>query len=214
MPREDGGVRIRPISPPLLVEELAELIAPVRPSTRVRVAVDGPPVARPEDLADALAAPLRLRGRPAFRVSAWDFLRPASLRLESGRTDPDAFYDDWLDTGGLVREVLDPAHGSGQVLPALWDRETDRATRAPYVELPPDAVVLVDGAFLLGGVLPFDFSVHLRVSPAALRRRTPADEHWTLPAYERYESEASPTALADVVVRYDDPRHPALVESA
>ena len=47
--------------------------------------------------------------------------------------------------------------------------------------------------------------------PAALARRTPPDEAWTLPAYERYEDEVDPIGVADVAVRMDDPRHPALV---
>ena len=57
--------------------------------------------------------------------------------------------------------------------------------------------------------LAFDFTVHLRLSPGALRRHTPESEHWTLPAYERYESEVTPGDTADVLVRADDPRHPA-----
>jgi hypothetical protein len=207
-------VRVRPISPPALVEELADLIAAAHPSGRVRVAVDGAPVARPDELADALVAPLRLRGREVLRVSAADFLRPASLRLEHGRTDPDAFYTDWLDRSGLVREVLGPLEPgrSGRVLPTLWDSATDRATRAPYVTVPPGAVLLLDGGLLLGRGLPFDLAVHLWLSPGALRRRTPAEQRWTLPAYARYEHEAAPARAADVVVRADDPRHPALVE--
>jgi len=83
--------------------------------------------------------------------------------------------------------------------------------RASVVELPPDAVVVVSGSVLLGRGLPFDVTVHVRVSAAALRRRTPADEAWTLPALERYAEERDPEGLADLVVRADDPQHPALV---
>lgn len=43
-----------------------------------------------------------------MRISADDFLRPASLRFERGKQDPDARYTDWLDLGALRREVLDP----------------------------------------------------------------------------------------------------------
>ncbi|MFC6580693.1 uridine kinase [Planomonospora parontospora] len=206
-------MRVRPISMSSLAEELADRIAAAPPDSWVRVAVDGAPAARPGDLADALAGPLRLRGREAMRVSAWDFLRPASLRFEHGRTDPDAFYEDWLDAGGLTREVLAPLDpgGSGRVLPSLWNTATDRATRAPYVTLPPGAVLLLDGALLLGRWLPLELTVHLRLSPGALARRTDPELRWTLPAYERYELEAEPAETADVVVRADDPRHPAVV---
>ncbi len=207
-------MRVRPISPALLVEELADAIAGIRPSARIRVAVDGAPAARPSDLADALVGPLRLRGREVVRVSADDFLRPASLRLEHGRTDPDAFYAGWLDSGGLVREVLGPLEpgGSGRILPSLWDSAADRATRAAYLTPPPEAVLLLDGALLLGRGLPLDHVVHLWLSPGALGRRTPDESRWTLPAYARYEDEVAPARIADVVVRADDPRHPALVE--
>jgi hypothetical protein len=34
-----------------------------------------------------------------------------------------------------------------------------------------------------------------------------------LPACERYESEVSTSGLADVVVRVDDPEHPAVVDA-
>jgi hypothetical protein len=210
---QDGGVRIRPITPPLLIEEVADRVASAGPSW-VRVAVDGAPPARPAEFADALVPPLRLRGREVVRVSAGDFLRPASLRLEHGRTDPDVFYDEWLDAAGLVREVLGPLEpgGSGRVLPALWDSAADRAARAPYLTLPPGGVVLLDGALLLGRGLPFDLSVHLWLSPAALRRKVAAEDGWTLPAYTRYEREADPAGTADLVVRMDHPGRPALVE--
>ncbi|MEH1102877.1 uridine kinase [Micromonospora sp. CPCC 205561] len=208
-------MRIRPISPQRLVAELAERLAGTDPAGRPRVAVDGAPAAGPDELAAALVDPLRALGRPALHVRAADFLRPASLRLEHGRNNPDAYYESWVDEPGLRREVLDPAGpgGTGRVLPSLWDARADRASRVPYVELPPGGVLLVSGALLLGGSLPFDLTVHLVLSPAALARRTDAALRWTLPAFARYADEVAPASFADVVVRADDPRHPALVES-
>ncbi|MET8151756.1 uridine kinase [Actinoplanes sp. NPDC049668] len=204
-------MRVRPVSLEVLVDELADRLAGI--GGRVRVAIDGADAADPDALADGLVGPLRLRGRPAVRISAGDFLRPASVRLELGRTNPDSFYFGWLDEAGLRREVLDPAGpaGSGRIITRLWDVRTDRAAREPYRDLPPDAVVIVSGPLLLGGGLPFDLTVHLQLSTAALARRTGPDRRWTLPAFERYRAEVDPAALADVVVRLDDPRRPALV---
>ncbi len=208
--------RPEPVSPDRLPALLAEWIAGWSHADGgvVRVAVDGPPPTEPERLADALVDPLRLRGRPAVRVSARWFLRPASVRLERGRTDPDAYYDLWLDGAALRREVLDPLApgGTGRYLPSLWDPVADRATRADYAEAPgSDAVLLLDGSLLLGRSLPFDLTVHLRLSEAALDRRTAAADRWTLPAFGRYDAEVAPAATADAVVRLDDPRHPAVV---
>lgn len=194
--------------------ELADRIAGTRPGRWLRVAVDGPPPAGPDPLAAALVDPLRVRGRAALRIRAADFLRPASLRLESGRQDPDGYYERWLDEPGLRREVLDRLGpgGSGRVLPRLWDPVADRATRAGYRTVPPGGVVLVSGALLLGRSLPFDLAIHLAVSPVALARRTDPELAWTLPAFDRYRREVDPAATADLVVRADDPDHPALVD--
>jgi hypothetical protein len=42
----------------------------------------------------------------------------------------------------------------------------------------------------------------------------PDDRSWTLPAYARYEREADPLRTADVVLKMDDPGHPALITDA
>ena len=206
-------MRIRPVSFEILVEELADFLLSREPDSYLRVGIDGPPAAAPDRLADALVDPLRVGGRPAIRISTADFLRPASLRLEFGRRNPDSFYAGWFDEAALAREVLDPAGpgGSGRVLTRLWNAETDRARREPYRDLPPGAVLLVSGPLLLGGGLAFDVVVHLELSAAALARRTDPGDAWTLPAYARYAEEVDPAAFADVVVRVDDPRRPALV---
>ncbi|URN06166.1 hypothetical protein LUW74_24505 [Actinomadura madurae] len=52
------------------------------------------------------------------------------------------------------------------------------------------------------------------MSRGALARGTPDADSWTLPAYARYEAEADPVRSADVVLKMDDPAHPALVTDA
>lgn len=209
-------MRFRPVSPELLVTEVAEYVTARRAHGWTRLAVDGAPPTGPDTVADALAGALRLRGRAVLRVSADDFLRPASLRFERGRQDPDARYDDWLDLGALRRELLDPLTegGTGRVLPSLWDAGRDRATRAGYVELAPGGVLVLDGTLLLGRGLPFDATVHLWLSAPALARRTEAGEEWALPAYARYDELARPLHTADFGVRVDDPARPALLDDS
>lgn len=208
-------MQVRPLSPPLVVEELADRIAGHLPGRRLAVAVDGAEAADPDAFAAALVDPLRVRGRPARHVRTADFLRPASVRFEYGRTNPEAFYGSWVDEDALRREVLDRVGpgGDGRVLPDLWDPLTDRATRSPYVDLPAGGVALVSGPLLLGGGLAFDLAAHLLLSPAALARQTPPARQWTLPAYERYATEVAPAAWADVVIRVDDPDRPAVVDA-
>ena len=203
-------MQITPVTPDRLVDEVVELVDARH--GRVRLALDGPPPTQPLALAEQVADVLRTRGRATVVVDAGDFLRPASVRLEFGREDPDEFLDGWLDEGGLRREVLEPAgpHGSGRVLPRLWDAVADRAHRDRYVQLPDDGVVVLAGALLLGRGLPLDLAVHLRMSSAALARTLPEDEHWTLPAYARYADERAPESTADLLVLSDHPNRPAV----
>jgi hypothetical protein len=209
-------MRFRPVSPSALVAELAASLAARPADAWVRVIVDGAPPASPGELADRLAAELRVLGRAVLRVSASDFLRPASLRFERGREDPDSRYEDWLDLGALAREVLDPVKpgGSGQVLPSLWNTGTDRATRASYVSLPPGGVLIVSGELLLGRGLAYEHGVHLWMSAPALARRMPANEVWALPAFARYDREVRPLHTADTGVRVDDPARPAVLDDS
>jgi hypothetical protein len=203
-----------PIAPELLPELLTGLCLAAVGTGRLRVVLDGLAAAGPGRLADALVAPLRAAGVRAARVSAGDFLRPAALRFEYGRTDPDALLDRWLDTGALTREVLRPwetGDGPRRWLPALWDPVTDRSVRAPSQDVPAGpAVLLLDGALLLGRGLPLDLTVHLHLSRSARARALGPDEAWALPAYARYDDEAAPLDRADVVIRMDHPTRPAV----
>lgn len=203
-------MQVTPVTRARLADEIADRLGAY--PGRVRVGIDGAPPTRPGELAVQVATLLRTMGRSTLVVAATDFQRPASVRLEFGRTDSDALLDLALDAPALRREVLDPAapDGSAQALPRLWDATTDRSYRADYVPLAPDVVVLVAGHLLLGRGLPFDLTVHLHMSPAALTRRTSADRHWTLPAYERYTTENDPAAEADLLVLADHPDRPAL----
>ncbi|AWW40140.1 uridine kinase [Streptomyces cadmiisoli] len=207
-------MRLEAITWDLLGERLAERLLHLEPadgSPWPRIAFDGAPAARPGELAQRVHEALRLHGRPSLVVGTEGFLRPASLRLEHGHQDVDSYYDDWFDTGALWREVFGPLEpgGNGRVLPDLRDPATDRATRSPYAQLAPGGYLLLHGPLLLRHWFPFDLTIHLLLSPGALRRRTPESDHWTLPAFERYEHETDPAGTADVLVRADDPRRPA-----
>jgi len=207
-------MRFRPQSRATLLAEVADQLADRPARTWTRVLVDGAPPTDPGGLAGELTEQLRVRGRATLAVSANDFLRPASLRFEHGRTDTDARYTDWVDFAALRREVLSPLEpgGAGKVLPSLWDAAADRASRADYVELPPGGVLVLFGDMLVGRGLPVDYTLHLWLSRAALVRRTPEDLAWTIDAFVRYHTEASPLLVADTAVRVDDPAHPAVYE--
>jgi hypothetical protein len=208
--------RYQPIAPDRLPDELAAvLLAADLAGPALRVAVDGPLAADPGGMAEALREPVLAGGRPFLHIQASTFWRDASLRLEHGRHDRHAFSDDWLDAGALLREVLAPLGpgGSGAYLPSLRDPATNRATRSPRQVAAVGTVVVVSGSLLLGRGLPFDVTIHLAMGTAARARRTDDDWAWTLPAFDEYDRDVDPVNTADVVVRLDDPRHPAVSRS-
>jgi hypothetical protein len=202
----------RPADPDSLPDLLAGYLHDVRaPGRALRVAIDGPLCAHPAQFSASLVEPLRSRGLDAVVISADTFWRDASLRLEFGRQDA-LSYRTWLDAAALKREVLDPVGpgGSGQYLPSLRDPVSNRSSREPFRTVAPATVLIVAGEFLLDGALPFDVTVHLALSAAARERCTPAEDRWTLVAHEDYNRDVAPVERADVVVKLDDPRHPAV----
>jgi len=176
----------------------------------LRLAIDGAPATDPSALALALVPLLEASGRPVAHVRASTFWRDASLRLEYGHEDVESYLTGWLDVGALRREVLEPVRVGGSYLPSLRDPVTNRSTREAPRSLGAGGVLIVSGALLLGHGLPFDRVVHLYLSSGALARRTQPSDGWTLPAYRLYDGSVRPAESADLVVKLDDPRHPAV----
>ncbi len=167
-----------------------------------RVLLDG---ATTGSLAEDVAACLVARGRVPVLVAAEGFWRPAGERFTYGREDPQAFLESWLDHAALRREVLDR---EDDYLPALWDVARDRSARQERRLLPERSVRVVHGVFLQGLGLPAELTVHVALSPAALLRR--GVPPWQLAAFAAYDEQVLPGEVADVLVRAEDPKRPAV----
>ncbi len=204
-------MRFVPVTPTRLEEDLAGWINDLE-AEHPLVGFDGPAEIGTAALADAVARRVRTLGRPVVRASTQWWWRPASLRLEFGRTDIDTLLSGWVDTAALHRELFDPLlpGGSGQYLPRLRDPETDRSLREPRVDVAARSVVLLDGPFLQAGGLGLDAVLHVQVTAGTMTRSLPADRQWWLQAFERYRDEHRPADGAAVVVAYDHPLAPAI----
>ncbi|MGU3433300.1 hypothetical protein ACNHUS_09785 [Actinomycetes bacterium M1A6_2h] len=172
------------------------------------VAVDGADAAHPAEFARRLADVLRADGGDAAVVSLHDFVRPASVRLEYGRTDELSYRTSWFDYSALDREVIVALRHRGVFLPALWDEATDRSPRAAVRSASANAAVIVAGPMLLGRGLQFDVTVRLQMSENAVRRKTPEDRAWTVSPLFDHDADVDETA--DFTVRWDHPDRPAL----
>lgn len=198
-------MRYRPLSPDGLVDACADAVAAL-PGRRV-VAIDGADAAEPAALAERLARRLRADGRAADVVDLRHWLRPASTRMEWGRTDAESYRTAWFDLAAVGREVVEALHARGEWLPRLWDPRSDRSFRDSPAPAGSNQVVVLAGPMLVGSGLGIDLTVALRMTEGALRRRTPADEHWTIPPLLAQADEAKD---ADIEVRWDHPDRPAV----
>lgn len=174
----------------------------------VVAAIDAPDSAEPLPLAHAVCKSLRMSGRPCSVVSLRDYVRPASLRYERGRTDEIGYRTGWFDYEALRREVVGSARTHRRWLPRLWDADEDRSARCAREPAAEGQVLLVAGPMLLGRGLDFDLTVQLQVSENALRRWTPEELQWTVGPVVRHSAETSD--VPDILVRYNHPTRPAV----
>jgi uridine kinase len=208
----------------LVAAELERRLA--RPGTRTLVAIDGPDAAGKTTLADSLVG---LLPRPVLRASIDGFHRPRAERLARGPLSPEGCYRDTFDLDALAGELLEPfAAGATTVATGVFDHSLDVPARTEAAQVPTDAVLVVDGVFLLRPELRerWDITVHLHVPPETTIERAVqrdakalggADQVLVryreryLPAQELYRAEAAPFAHADLVVDSTDPVHPVVL---
>ena len=200
--------RFEPITPQGLVQLCTERCAAL--DGIAVVGVDGAPAAGTEVLASEIVDGLRARGRAAAVVRTSDYLRPASLRLEYGRSDPQSYRESWFDFAAIGREVIDAVRTHRRWLPRLWDPVRDRSFRDEHRHATDSQIIVLAGPMLRTQALDLDLVIHLAMSEGALRRRTPDAEQWTI---EPLLDDDAHAPTADLEVRYDHPERPALART-
>ncbi|WP_371406539.1 uridine kinase [Kribbella sp. NBC_00662] len=201
-----------------VLTRLIESIVGISRDHPVRVAVDGPDTAGKTTLADELAA--ALSGiRPAIRVSVDDYIRPAEQRPQSPGVPAAGYFDDNFDLAALIAGYLTPFGPGGDRTYLAADGTTGSA---PY-----DAVLLVDGVFLLqAGLRPYwDIGICLHIGEDEMLRRgllrdrdryggedatRGVFETQFVPGWRAYQAQHDPAAAATIVIDHDDPSHPAI----
>lgn len=215
---------------PEVIRAMAARIAALRAPHPVRVAIDGIDAAGKTSLADELAVEVARLGRPALRASVDDFQRPRAERHARGPLSPEGYFHDAFDYATLTERLLAPLGPGGDRLyrRASFDLRADRPVEAPAERAPEDAVLLLDGVFLLrrGLRASFEHSIFVRVdfeigltraasrdrplfaSDEALRERY--DRRY-YPAQRHYLATEAPEAAAAEVLDNNDPAHPILL---
>jgi len=212
-----------------VLDHLADHLCLLSDTHPVRVAVDGIDAAGKTTLADELVPLLEMRGRPVIRASLDGFHRPRSERYQRGADSPEGYYLDAFDYPGLCSALLLPLGplGSRRYRRAVFDFRTDRPLHQPEEEAPTDAVLVLDGVFLLRPELtafweyriwvdvPFDVALdRARQRDVALFGSAEAVEERYhrryIPGQRLYLESASPREQAEAIVENANPANPVL----
>ncbi len=215
---------------PALLSRLAERIAAIERPHPTRVAVEGRSAAGKSAFADALGDALAPHGRQVIRAGIDDFHPPNhSERSRSRGYTPATLYEEGYDYAAFERLLLAPmGPGGGRRLTVgLFDSAKGRAIEDAAVDAAPDAIVVVDGAFLLRPELRrhWDLAIWLDVSfETVLARAMKRDVAWVgdpervranyragwIPTHELYEATGAMDA-ADVVINHEDFAAPRVI---
>jgi hypothetical protein len=176
---------------------LRELVADIRrdaPLGRVIVAVDGGRV--DGGFADDLAAVFREAGSDTFRASMSAFHSSRAYRTRLGPVTPESYYRDAYDYVTLRRVLLDPFRlgGSTGFQLAAFDAARDQPVEARWLSAGPDAVLVLDGEFLLRPSLRDEWNASIRLVNA--------------PRNQLYIEDAHPAAHAGYLADDSEPGRP------
>lgn len=211
----------------LLISLAAQVL--VLPADRPRlVAIDGMSCVGKSTLADDLVPVVEGAGRPVVRVSYDDFHHPRAVRHRHEPLSAEGYLLDSYDAQSLRLAVIDPVRtGDARIRTASFDLAADEVRTPRPVELPPGAVVVVDGEFLLAPTFAecWDLGVLLVADPASVVERalirdadlgTPEKVRELylrryLAAWALHEERHDPWSRADVVADLTDPLQPRLL---
>jgi uridine kinase len=195
------------------------------------VAIDGMSCVGKSTLAAELIAVVEGAGRPVLHVSADNFHHPRAVRHRRHRMSAEGYLDDSYDLESLQELVLEPVvEGKGEIRTASFDLAADEPVEVDPVQVQPDAVVVVEGEFLLSPRLTgsWDLAVLLVAEPSAVLERalvrdadlgTPEQVREVylrryLAAWSLHEERHDPWSRADVVVDLTDPMEPRLLSGS
>ena len=192
------------------------------------VAVDGMSCIGKTTLVGELAPVLEGAGRPLLQVSYDDFHHPRAVRHRRDRMSAEGYLLDAFDAAALRERVIEPlAAGGSLIRTASFDLAADEAVDPEPVAVPCDAVVLVEGTFLLASEVGADWDLSVLLvgdSAAVLERGLVRDSDLGTPeqvrelylrrylgAWSLYEERSEPWPRAHVVVDLTDPLSPRVL---
>ena len=206
-----------------LIQMLAKMIFQVEADHPVRVAIDGVDASGKTTLADELAQVLLEANRQIIRASADNFHNPERIRRRRGGLSPEGFYYDSYNYDDLEEVLLKPLgpEGDRRYRTAVFSLHQDQPVEMPVKEAAQDAILLIDGIFLLRPrLMPFwDLTLYLDADYAQTMARgvrrdaelygSPGEaaqryQERYVPGQKLYHKQANPLDKADILIDNND----------
>ncbi len=200
----------------------------------ILAAIDGVDGAGKTTFADRLALQLFKSGHQIIRASIDSFHNPKVVRYRQGRDSAKGYYEDSFNYKLLKQTLLDPlSSGNLEYKEAAFDYRTDTELGLPWKKAKLDAILVMDGIFLLRPSLIgyWDVKVFLDVGfevtvPRAILRaqmeqsrqseqeivKSYADRY--VPGQKLYFEESCPQQAADIVIDNSDFENPTVLRSS
>lgn len=214
-----------------LLDGLVALIQTMPRDRPLRLGIDGRSAAGKTTIAEELADRLRSYGRTCIRASIDDFHPPGyKRRAIAGEFTPEVYLREGYDYAAFRRLLLEPLSpgGTRRCRVKFWNSNDDVPFREEWLEVADDAVLIVDGVFLLIPSLRslWDFTIWLDVAwTTMLERASLRDVAWIgsvelvrqrymtgwIPRHQWYEETIGPRELVDIVVDNSDATCPQVV---
>ncbi|WP_394551502.1 hypothetical protein ACDF64_11780 [Agromyces sp. MMS24-JH15] len=172
---------------------------------RMTIAIDGPLRSGKSALGDDFAAVLAERDHAVFRARMEDFHRSRAAQAAFGDDTPERYYGYGFDESAFRRSLIEPFRmgGSTAFVTRVFDPARDAWVEPRWLTGPEDALLVVDGRFLLRDRLAALWDVRIAVAGE------PTDAADVI-AYRA----ADPRRAADLVVDLSDPERPRLAPSS
>jgi uridine kinase len=209
---------------------LAAAIDGIKRDGPILVGIDGIDGAGKTTLADELVRYLDDLGRHVVRASIDGFHNPREQRIAKGNFSPEGYFCDSFNYKSFIDGFIRPIKEARRKLAlraATFDFRTDREVDDKVVEIFPASIVLFDGIFLFRAELVdfWDYRIFLEIDfetsldrglmrdSALMSGKEAARERYVrryMPGQKLYLDAARPTAIADVIVRNDNPAQPEI----
>mgnify|MGYP001060506386 CR=1 FL=1 len=219
-----------PMERTLLLRNLAEIIFRIKSDHPLRVAIDGVDAAGKSILANQLAEIMQNGNRHIIRASVDNFHNPQHIRRKRGDLSPQGFYQDSFNESALIEVLLTPFGPNGDrcYRTAVFDLQHDQPVERPWETAPQDAILVMDGIFLLRpSLMPYwDLTIYLDVDFANSMARgiqrdaafygsfEEAERRYRqryVPGQQLYQEAAQPLDKADILIDNNDLEAPEFI---